>query len=150
MSFQTATRLSEAQYWQQLGLENEIVFKAVLSGGKGGQNVNKVSTKVELYWNPSTSILLTDSQKAILTTKLSSKINQEGVLKVTCEESRSQLSNKKQALDKFYHLLAQCFYTPKRRIDTKPTKSSVTKRLLVKTIKKNIKTNRAKPNRNDD
>lgn len=146
----SSTSVANPNYWKYSGIENEITFKAVLSGGKGGQNVNKVSTKVELYWNPSVSVYLTEAQKATVAQKLNAKINAEGILKITCEEHRSQLMNKNEAFEKLYELLAKSFFVPKRRIDTKPTKNSVKKRLKIKSITKNIKAFRAKPSDDEE
>jgi ribosome-associated protein len=135
----------KAETWENLGIVKELRIKASLSGGKGGQNVNKVSTKIELYWTPSESKLLEEEVKQILLTKLSSKLSQEGELRVVCEEDRSQLKNKEKAIQKFYRLLTACFVTHKKRKATRPTKASVKKRLDGKSKKKLIKANRNKP-----
>ncbi|MDF2456010.1 MAG: yaeJ [Cytophagaceae bacterium] len=131
--------------WENLGILKEVRFKASLSGGKGGQNVNKVSTKIELYWTPAESKLIEEEVKQILLTKLANKLSQEGELRVVCEEERSQLKNKEKAIEKFYKLITACFKVQKKRKATKPTKSSVTKRLEGKSKQKTIKANRRKP-----
>lgn len=131
--------------WEALGILKEVRFKASLSGGKGGQNVNKVSTKIELYWSPGESKLLEEEVKAILLTKLAAKLSQEGELRIVCEEERSQLKNKEKAIAKFYALLCACFKVQKKRKATRPTKSSVVKRLESKSKQKDIKSNRRKP-----
>ena len=130
--------------WRDSQIIREVKFKASLSGGKGGQNVNKVSTKMELYWNPSTSEVLSELQKAKVLNKLSNKLSHEGELRLISEEERSQLRNKEKVSEKFYILLASCFKVKKIRRATKPTKSSNEKRLGGKSIKKNIKKNRGK------
>jgi ribosome-associated protein len=131
--------------WENLGILKELRFKASLSGGKGGQHVNKVSTKIELYWSPSESKILEEEVKQILLTKLAPKLSQEGELRIVCEEERSQLKNKEKAIAKFYALLCACFKVQKKRKATKPTKSSVTKRLESKSKQKDIKSTRRKP-----
>ena len=87
----------------------ELKFTSSRSGGKGGQNVNKVSTKVELHFDYMNSALLTDKQKYLISTKLASFINNEGILKITSQEERSQLLNKKVVITKFYLLLERAF-----------------------------------------
>ena len=136
---------SSVNYWKEKSIASEIVFKAVRASGKGGQNVNKVSTKVELYWSPAQSYCIDEYQKEIIIFKLASKLNVEGQLRVVCEEARGQLANKTMALEKFYMLIANCFIVKKYRASTKPTYSSVAKRLTTKNIRKSIKTNRKKP-----
>lgn len=132
-------------YWKATTIAAEIVFKAVLSGGKGGQNVNKVSIKVELYWTPHESSSLSEYQKAKILDKLASKLNAEGQLRVVCEEARGQLSNKTLALEKLYKLIAQCFVEPRLRRPSQPTRTSVAKRLTSKSLKKDVKANRRRP-----
>ncbi len=144
------TQLSSSSYqktetWKILGVLKEVRFKASLSGGKGGQNVNKVSTKIELYWTPAASKLIDEEVKEVLLTKLAGKLSQEGELRIVCEEDRSQLKNKEKAIIKFYKLITACFKVQKKRKATKPTKSSVAKRLEGKSKQKTIKANRRKP-----
>ena len=110
-------------------LLREVTFKTSRSGGKGGQNVNKVSSKVELNINIKASQLFTDEQKENLICKLSNRINSEGVLQVITEEDRSQLRNKEKGLEKLIILLRNALYTPKLRKATKPGKSVIEKRL---------------------
>ena len=113
-------------------LLKEITFKTSRSGGKGGQNVNKVSSKVELNLNIRNSALLTDEQKVTILEKLSNRISSEGVLQVITEEDRSQLRNKEKGLKKLIVLLRSALYRPKLRKATKPNKSVVEKRLKLK------------------
>ncbi|MBC7486186.1 MAG: aminoacyl-tRNA hydrolase [Cytophagaceae bacterium] len=135
----------KTETWENLSILKELRFKASLSGGKGGQNVNKVNTKIELYWTPAESKLIEEEVKQVLLTKLASKLSQEGELRIVCEEDRSQLKNKEKAMEKFYKLITACFKVQKKRKATKPTKSSVTKRLEGKSKQKTIKANRRKP-----
>lgn len=110
-------------------LLREITFKTSRSGGKGGQNVNKVSSKVELNMSIKESSLFTEDQKAILESKLSNRINSEGVLQIITEEDRSQLRNKEKSLEKLIVLLRTALHTQKLRKATKPGKSVIEKRL---------------------
>ena len=145
MNHLSFSHYQKTETWENLGILKELRFKASLSGGKGGQNVNKVSTKIELYWTPAESKLIEEKVKEVLLTKLASKLSQEGELRIVCEEDRSQLKNKEKAMEKFYKLITACFKIQKKRKATKPTKSSVTKRLDGKSKQKTIKANRRKP-----
>jgi len=130
--------------WEALDILKEVRIKTSLSGGKGGQNVNKVNTKVELYWNPSQSEILDEEAKNKIALKLQSKLSKEGELRIVSEEARSQLKNKEKAISKFYSLLASCFKDKKKRKATKPTKASKEKRLEGKKKRKDTKAGRKK------
>jgi len=134
-----------ASYWESTGIDKEVKIKASLSGGKGGQNVNKVSTKAELYWTPQESKLLTEDQKSKIISKLASRLSHEGELRLVSDEERSLIKNKEKALEKFYSLIAGCFKEKKKRKATKPSKTSVQKRLKNKGKRKDIKAGRKKP-----
>lgn len=112
----------------------ELTFTASRSGGKGGQNVNKVSTKVELHFNYLNSALLTDEQKQLIGTKLASFINKEGILKIVSQEERSQLLNKEICIRKLYLLLDRAFRKKKKRIKSRPNRASKEKRLQSKKL----------------
>ncbi len=124
--------------------DSEFTFKASRSGGAGGQNVNKVSTKVELNFDVLNSALLTEEQKQIILTKLQNRINKEGVLQIIVQEERSQLGNKEIAIKKFYELIQKSFVVQKKRKATKPSKSSKQKRLNSKKRNSEIKNLRKK------
>ncbi len=109
--------------------EPEIEFSASRSSGPGGQNVNKVNSRVTLRFDISNSQLLEEREKAILLKKLQPKLTTEGVLIIDAQEKRSQLQNKAIAVDKFYETLEKAFRKRKRRIATKPSKNAVKKRL---------------------
>ncbi|PVY39959.1 alternative ribosome rescue aminoacyl-tRNA hydrolase ArfB [Pontibacter virosus] len=109
--------------------ERELSFQASRSGGAGGQNVNKVASKVELRFHVSDSELLTDEEKVLVQEKLASRINNEGFLHLMCQAERSQLQNKEQCIERFYELIRQALTRQKKRKATKPTRASVRKRL---------------------
>ena len=125
-------------------LSAEFIFQASRSSGPGGQNVNKVNSKIELRFNIQNSSILTDDQKEILLSKLSTKISSDGFLIVISQRDRSQLVNKEDAIRKLYELIEKALRPVKRRKSTRPTRSSVEKRLEGKRIKADIKQNRQK------
>lgn len=110
-------------------LTPELEFTTSRSSGPGGQNVNKVNSKVILRWNVLHSSLITDEQKVLLLNKLSTQLTREGELILTAQESRSQLQNKEAVIEKLNALLRKAFTKPKARKATRPTKSSKVKRV---------------------
>ncbi|MFN7013545.1 MAG: alternative ribosome rescue aminoacyl-tRNA hydrolase ArfB [Bacteroidia bacterium] len=122
----------------------EVVFKTSRSGGKGGQNVNKVSTKVELVFHVQNSLSLSDEQKQMLINKLSGMIDNDGFLHVVSQASRSQLENKKIAIAKFLKLLKSAFIHKKPRKATKPSQTAIEKRIKSKKVVGELKKLRAK------
>ena len=122
--------------------ENEFVFQASRSGGPGGQNVNKVSTKVELRFNVATSILLSDDEKVIISEKLANKINKLDELVLVSQTERSQLSNRDKVIEKFYFIINKALTPKTKRIRTKPSKASIERRIESKKIQSRIKENR--------
>jgi ribosome-associated protein len=113
---------------------DEFIFSASRSGGAGGQNVNKVSTKVELRFYVQNSKVLSDDDKVLLIEKLSNKINNEGYLILTSQEERSQLGNKERVVKKFFFLVNSNLVRKKKRKPTKPSHSAKQKRLASKKI----------------
>jgi ribosome-associated protein len=103
----------------------ELNFKAIKSSGAGGQHVNKTSSKIELTFDLESSNSLSDGEKILLKTKLSSKLTKENVLILFCDESRSQHRNKNIAIKRFLELLKTNLIRPKRRKATKPSKGSI-------------------------
>jgi ribosome-associated protein len=124
------------------GFTAELVFNASRSSGAGGQNVNKVNTKVELRFTISSSGLLTEEEKEMLRRKFPNKINENDELILVSQTERSQLKNKEIAIEKFYKLLESAFTPRKKRKPTKPTSASITRRLEGKRIKSEKKASR--------
>jgi len=123
---------------------NEIKFKTARSGGKGGQNVNKVETMVKGTFHVSSSVILTDQQKEIISEKLANKITNDGFLLVKSQSERTQLGNKEEVIVKLHLLLNNALIKRKKRKHTKPTKASKAKRIKVKKEKGIIKAGRKK------
>lgn len=122
----------------------EITFKTARSGGKGGQNVNKVETMVEGYWYVAGSALFTAEEKERIGEKLVNKINAEGFLLVKSQTERSQLGNKQQVIEKMNLLIDKALVVAKKRKPTKIPKAVKQKRLDSKKQKGEVKSNRKK------
>lgn len=126
-------------------LGNELVFSTSRSGGPGGQNVNKVNSKVTLQFDVASSGVLTEEEKDTISRKLASRLTREGVLVLTAQESRSQIQNKKTVVDKFEKLLVKAFERKKVRKPTRPSKGAVQDRIKKKKVQGEKKKWRRKP-----
>ena len=126
--------------------DKELIKKGVQyvssrSSGPGGQNVNKVESRITLYYDLGNS-LLKPSQIHKIKIKLKNKINSEGVLQISNQETRSQLENKRRVLDLFFKLIEKALFVPKPRKKSTPNKTAIQKRLDDKKRRSEIKSNR--------
>ena len=124
---------------------SEFTFKAVRSSGAGGQNVNKVSSKVVLTYDLVNSNALSEEEKTLLQSKIATKLSQEGILILTSQEDRSQLKNKEIVIKKCFKLLENNLLVAKQRKVTKISRTVKEKRLNAKKVMSALKQNRKKP-----
>lgn len=121
---------------------SEFAFIASRSSGKGGQNVNKVATKVELRFDVTNSALLTQEEKDKILLELANRINNDGILIIQSDRFRTQLANKKAVINKFYELLGDTLKAQKKRKPTRPSRASKENRLSEKKKRSTLKDSR--------
>jgi ribosome-associated protein len=125
-------------------LQKEVFYKTSRSGGIGGQNVNKVSTKVELLFEVNNSSLFSEEEKVLLNEKLQSRFNKDGYVQVICDEERSQYLNKEIALERLIVLLTNALHKLKLRKASKVSKAAKQARLGNKKLQSAKKADRKK------
>lgn len=127
-------------------LSEEVRFQFSRSSGPGGQKVNKTESKAELYWSVHDTQVFKDEAVTRIEHKLSNRINKEGELVIHSDQFRSRERNKEACLQLFFDILAQALHVPKKRKKTKPSRSSVEKRIKEKKQHADKKKTRQKPN----
>ncbi len=125
--------------------ENELEYQHSRSQGSGGQNVNKVNTRVELRFHIGNSLTLSEQQKEKIRVKLKNRISQSDELILSSQASRSQLNNKESVTYRFHELINSALKEAKPRLRTRPGKASVEKRLKIKKMVSEKKSHRKKP-----
>tara|TARA_R110001632_G_scaffold137043_2_gene252675 strand:- start:996 stop:1400 length:405 start_codon:yes stop_codon:yes gene_type:complete len=123
----------------------ELQFKAVRSSGAGGQHVNKVSSKVELYFDVINSASISDEEKELLLKNISTRLTKDGVLQLSSDESRSQHTNKEKVIKRFLEVLTKALIVPKKRKPAKISRNQKAKRLDNKQKLSTKKSLRKKP-----
>src|SRR3954467_10939609 len=133
----------------KIDITSEINFQTARSGGKGGQNVNKVETMVEGRWAVAHSQLVNDEQKGLILQKLANKITADGALLVKSQAERTQLGNRQLVIKKMNALIQHALVKKKSRIATKPSKAAKEKRIESKKRTSQVKEGRQKIRRGD-
>ena len=128
---------------------SELGFTASRSGGPGGQHVNKTSSRVTLLWDVSSTSALDDEQRARVIQKLHGRIGKDGALRVSAEDERSQHRNRQEARTRLASLVEQALHVPRKRISTRPTRSSQRRRVEEKKRRGAVKKLRTGPSRDD-
>jgi ribosome-associated protein len=127
------------------GLLKEITFRTSRSSGKGGQSVNKVSSKVELIFDVNASLVFSEEEKLFILMKSGSFLKDDVCIHMVCQVDRSQYMNKKMVVEKFFRLINKCLKPKKERIETKTPSAEKEKRLVDKKLVSEKKLSRKKP-----
>ena len=125
-------------------LKREVSYKTSRSSGPGGQHVNKTESRVELSWNPMESGCLSESQKHMIILKLAYRLTDHGILILASEKHRSQVRNKEEVTERFLKMIATSLIPARKRHPTKPTRSSIERRIQNKKIRSELKRSRRK------
>jgi ribosome-associated protein len=128
---------------------SELDYRATRSGGPGGQHVNTSSTRIELWWDIGTSLTVTDEQRGRLLTRLATRLDGEGRLRIVASESRSQLRNREAATERLREVVAAALAVSKPRKRTRPSRAAKAARLEAKRRRSATKRER-RPPRHDD
>jgi len=121
---------------------SELHFRFARSSGPGGQHVNRSATQVELLFDVANSPSLDETQRRRVLRKLKSRIDKEGILHLVSQETRSQLRNREEVVERFQELMREVLHVPKRRRPTRPTQGARERRLEEKRRRSQIKRRR--------
>jgi ribosome-associated protein len=127
----------------------ELEYRASRSGGPGGQHVNTSSTRVELWWDAGASPSLTEAQRSRILTRLATRIDSSGRLRLVSSGSRSQFRNREEVTERFREIIAAAIHVPRKRKLTRPTKAAKAARLEGKRRRATIKRERRRPDPHD-
>lgn len=130
--------------------EEELSFTASLSSGPGGQNVNKLNTRVTLRFDLSNSPSLSPEDKALIATRLGTRIAKDGILRVVSQSTRSQHANRELAVERFVELLKSALKRAPVRKETRVSKTAKERRLEEKKLRSSVKRQRSKGNADND
>jgi ribosome-associated protein len=132
-------------YFMRDCLISEVSYRTSRSSGPGGQHVNKTESRVELLWSPARSACMNAAQKVLVLKRLGPRLTDQGVLILSSEKHRSQYRNKEEVTERFIQLVTVCMIPAKKRVPTRPSKSSLENRIKEKKIRGEVKIMRRNP-----